>query len=114
MLNPFVPFAVEVIADSSGEWCGNGMRFNTAAEAKDYAIGLFYRWTAVRDYRIVEYELRGWLAPAKKVAMAKCFHCHELKVDVRMRVDPYDHEIKGDNTQRPLCDLCVSRSADEV
>jgi hypothetical protein len=48
------PFKVEVIADSSGTWAGNGLTFATRAEAEDYARGLHMRWTAVRQWRVVE------------------------------------------------------------
>lgn len=44
----------EVIADSSGEWVGNGLRFGTAAEAEAYADNLACRWTAVRKTRVIE------------------------------------------------------------
>ena len=44
----------EVIADGSGKFCGNGLRFATEEEAKIYAIDLSYRWTLVRDWRVVE------------------------------------------------------------
>jgi hypothetical protein len=43
---------VEVIADNSGKFCGNGRRFDTAAEAREYAEDLATRWTLVREYRI--------------------------------------------------------------
>lgn len=43
----------EVIADSSGKWCGNALRFATKAEAEAYALDLFGRWTAVREWRAV-------------------------------------------------------------
>lgn len=49
-------FKVEVIADSSGQWCGNGMRFATREEAETYARDLEWRWTAVREWRVVEGE----------------------------------------------------------
>jgi hypothetical protein len=49
-------YIVEVLADSSGKWCGNGMRFETRKEAEDYAVDLMMRWTAVRDWRVVEVE----------------------------------------------------------
>lgn len=45
---------VEVIADNSGQWVGNGLRFGTAEEAGEYGIDLASRWTAVRDWRVVE------------------------------------------------------------
>lgn len=41
----------EVIADSTGKWCGNGLRFATEKEAFDSASDLAMRWTAVRDFR---------------------------------------------------------------
>ncbi len=44
----------EVIADSSGQWCGNGLRFATAEEAQRYVKDLMWRWTAVRETRVVE------------------------------------------------------------
>jgi len=47
-------FAAEVIADSSGKFCGNGLRFATEAEAKEYVDDLEWRWTAVRETRVVE------------------------------------------------------------
>jgi len=47
-------FKPEVIADSSGKWCGNAVAFATAAEAEAYVLDLAMRWTAVRDTRVVE------------------------------------------------------------
>jgi hypothetical protein len=44
----------EVIADSSGKWCGNGLRFATRQEAERYVSDLSWRWTAVRDTRVVD------------------------------------------------------------
>jgi hypothetical protein len=44
----------EVIADGSGNWAGNAVRFATKEEAIPYAIDLRFRWTAVRDFRVVE------------------------------------------------------------
>lgn len=49
-------FKVEVIADSSGQWVGNGLRFETDAAAREYGEDLFCRWTAVREFRVVEVE----------------------------------------------------------
>ncbi len=54
------PFAVEVIADSSEEWCGNGLRFETQQAAEAYAKDLWSRWTSVRSWRVVEYVAAGW------------------------------------------------------
>ena len=50
-------FAAEVIADSSGTWCGNGLRFATEAEAEGYVRHLASRWTAVRSTRVIESEM---------------------------------------------------------
>lgn len=47
-------FKPEVIADDSGRWHGNGLRFATAAEAQVYVTSLALRWTSVRDTRVIE------------------------------------------------------------
>ena len=47
-------FKVEVIADSSGKWCANGLVFATKEAAEEYARDLMWRWTAVREWRAVE------------------------------------------------------------
>jgi hypothetical protein len=47
-------FKPEVIADSSGKWYGNGLRFATREEAEAQVSGLAWRWTSVRDTRVVE------------------------------------------------------------
>ena len=44
----------EVIADSSGKWCGNALRFATREEAEANVRDLMMRWFAVRDTRVVE------------------------------------------------------------
>ncbi len=49
-------FAPEVIADSSGKWTGNGLRFATEAEAAAWVLDLSYRWLLVRDTRVVASE----------------------------------------------------------
>jgi hypothetical protein len=41
----------EVIADNSGQWLGNGLRFATKKEAEDNARDLMWRWMAVKDTR---------------------------------------------------------------
>jgi len=48
------PLKVEVIADNSGEWCGNALRFDTVDDAKAYGADLAGRWTLVRAWRVVE------------------------------------------------------------
>jgi hypothetical protein len=44
----------EVIADNTGEWCGNGLRFATRKEAEENVYDLSMRWFAVRKTRVVE------------------------------------------------------------
>lgn len=44
----------EVIADNSGEWVGNRLRFATRVEADQYVADLAWRWTSVRQTRVVE------------------------------------------------------------
>ena len=46
-------FAVEVIADDSGHFCGNGLTFKSIAEAGAYGIDLYSRWMLVREFRII-------------------------------------------------------------
>lgn len=53
------PFRVEVIADSSEEWVGNGLTFATQEEAEAYAKDLWSRWTAVRSWRVVKTVIAG-------------------------------------------------------
>jgi hypothetical protein len=47
-------FKAEVIADSSGVWAGNGLRFATREAAESYVADLGMRWTSVRYTRVVE------------------------------------------------------------
>jgi hypothetical protein len=47
-------YKAEVIADNSGEWVGNGLRFESHAQALAYVRELACRWTAVRETRVVE------------------------------------------------------------
>ena len=44
----------EVIADSSGKWCGNALRFPTREEAEANVRDLKSRWMLVIDTRVVE------------------------------------------------------------
>lgn len=44
----------EVIADSSGKWVGNALRFATEQEALDNVNALASRWMLVREVRVVE------------------------------------------------------------
>jgi len=47
-------YSPEVIADSTGKWSGNALRFATRAEAEIWVKDLSYRWMAVIDTRVVE------------------------------------------------------------
>ena len=47
-------YAPEVIADSSGKFCGNALRFATREEAQANVDNLADRWVLVRETRVVE------------------------------------------------------------
>jgi len=47
-------FKVEVVADSSGKWVGNGLTFETVDAAEAYARDLYSRWAAVREWQVVD------------------------------------------------------------
>lgn len=47
-------YKTEVIADSSGKWAGNGLRFATREEADQYVSDFMDRWTSVRGWRSLE------------------------------------------------------------
>lgn len=47
-------WAPEVIADSSGKWSGNQLRFATKTEAELNVWNLALRWDLVVDTRVVE------------------------------------------------------------
>lgn len=49
-----VSYKPEVIADSSGKWTSNAVRFASETEAQIYVVDLSMRWTSVRDTRVVE------------------------------------------------------------
>lgn len=51
---PPASWKVEVIADSSGQWCGNAVRYASKKAAEIGAADLAWRWLAVRDWRVVE------------------------------------------------------------
>jgi hypothetical protein len=44
----------EVIADATGKWYGNALRFETQDEAERNARDLGYRWLAVRETRATQ------------------------------------------------------------
>jgi hypothetical protein len=50
MTNSYKP---EVIADNSGKWVGNALRFKTEQEAQDNVRDLMMRWFLVTDTRVV-------------------------------------------------------------
>jgi hypothetical protein len=47
---------IEVVVDDSGEWEGDPWRFETEHEALSYARDLEFRWSAVRDKRVMKSE----------------------------------------------------------
>jgi hypothetical protein len=47
-------FKSEVIADSSGKWVSNALRFATREEAAAYGRDLGGRWLSVRETRVAE------------------------------------------------------------
>lgn len=47
-------FKVQVLADNSGKWVGNGLEFLSLDAAKQYGADLFMRWTAVIDWRVID------------------------------------------------------------
>jgi len=47
-------YGVQVIADGSGRFCGNGLRFANVESARAYADDLAWRWTSVRDWRVID------------------------------------------------------------
>ena len=49
-------WAVEVIADTSGKWCGNSLRFASEEVALRYGRDLASRWLAVSEVRVVPSE----------------------------------------------------------
>jgi len=46
----------EVIADDTGKWVGNSLRFATKEEAEGNVADLYARWAAVKQTRVVESE----------------------------------------------------------
>lgn len=49
-------FLIEVVADASGKWAGNAMRYGDFQSAKDAAIDLANRWLLVTKARVVEFD----------------------------------------------------------
>lgn len=46
-------YRTQVIADSSGQWVGNGLVFATVKEAQAYVRDLWSRWTLVQETRVI-------------------------------------------------------------
>lgn len=53
MTDTFQSWRPEVIADNSGKWTPNGLRFATELEAQLWVDDLSMRWIAVRETRVV-------------------------------------------------------------
>lgn len=54
MTDETVSYIAEVIADGTGNFVGNQLRFATRAQAEEYARDLMSRWTSVREWRVME------------------------------------------------------------
>jgi len=52
-------FRIEVVADDSGKWYGNAAEYDAFGAAHDAALDLAYRWLAVRQAKVVEFESEG-------------------------------------------------------
>jgi hypothetical protein len=47
-------YAPQVIADATGLWVGNALRFATHDEALAYVMDLQRRWLLVREVRVIQ------------------------------------------------------------
>ena len=47
-------YMAEVIADNSGKWCANKLRFEDEEQAWAYGNDLSMRWTSVRQMRVAK------------------------------------------------------------
>lgn len=47
-------YKVQVIADDSDTWVGNGLEFDSVQTAANYAEDLERRWTLVQDWRVLD------------------------------------------------------------
>lgn len=54
MTDETVSYGAEVIADDTGKFYGNELRFATREQAEEYARDLEMRWMLVREWRVVE------------------------------------------------------------
>jgi hypothetical protein len=48
-----IEFKVYVLADQSGKYATNALKFNSIEEAVEYAKDLYSRWTLVTDWAII-------------------------------------------------------------
>jgi hypothetical protein len=53
-MNATMSWKPEIQTDSTGQWYGNSVRFATQEEADAYNLDLAWRWTAVRESRVIE------------------------------------------------------------
>ena len=49
-------FKAEILTVNDPKWYSTSLRFATESEADQYGLDLILRWTASRDYRVVESE----------------------------------------------------------
>jgi hypothetical protein len=72
-------FRCEVIADDSGTWAGNGLRFATVEEARAYVNDLAWRWTLVREARVTvgDEPVNARWADGRLVDVKFCDQCGE-------------------------------------
>jgi hypothetical protein len=87
----------EIIADSSGKWTSNGLRFATLEEARAYGADLYARWAAVRQVRHVECAdpvNHSW--PDNRPVRPPLPRVGDLQVTVVTDVDQFIREIMGD------------------
>ena len=46
---------VNTYGDKPDAWTGNAVTYDTAEEARKYAVDLFQRWTAVKYWRVIDH-----------------------------------------------------------
>ena len=44
----------------------------------------------------------------------ECWTCHKYLPDVCLRIDPYEHDINGDDSLHALCDECEYQHAMDI
>ena len=45
---------VNTYGDKPDAWTGNAVTYDTAEEARKYAVDLYQRWTAVKYWRVID------------------------------------------------------------